>query len=93
LIGLNRGMEIVLDAHLVWNVILTLLLGPLGFLVRNILSEQKRLDILLNKTREEVAKDYVTRDELAEDMERLMRSIERIDAKIDRLQNRTYFQD
>jgi division protein CdvB (Snf7/Vps24/ESCRT-III family) len=86
-------MEIVLDANLVWNVILTLLLGPLGFLVRNILSEQKRIDILLNKTREEVAKDYVTRDELAEDMERLMRSIERIDAKIDRLQNRTYFQD
>lgn len=86
-------MEIIVDAHLVWNVILTLLLGPLGFLVRNILSEQKRIDILLNKTREEVAKDYVTRDELAEDMERLMRSIERIDAKIDRLQNRTYFQD
>jgi division protein CdvB (Snf7/Vps24/ESCRT-III family) len=86
-------MEIVLDANLVWNVILTLLLGPLGFLVRNILSEQKRIDILLNKTREEVAKDYVTRDELAEDMERLMRSIERIDAKIDRLQNRTYFQE
>jgi division protein CdvB (Snf7/Vps24/ESCRT-III family) len=86
-------MEIILDAHLVWNVILTLLLGPLGFLVRNILSEQKRIDILLNKTREEVAKDYVTRDELQEDMERLMRSIERIDAKIDRLQNRTYFQD
>lgn len=86
-------MEIVLDAHLVWNVILTLLLGPLGFLVRNILSEQKRIDILLNKTREEVAKDYVTRDELQEDMERLMRSIERIDAKIDRLQNRTYFQE
>ena len=86
-------MEIIVDAHLVWNVILTLLLGPLGFLVRNILSEQKRIDILLNKTREEVAKDNVTRDELAEDMERLMRSIERIDAKIDRLQNRTYFQD
>jgi len=86
-------MEIIVDAHLIWNVILTLLLGPLGFLVRNILSEQKRIDILLNKTREEVAKDYVTRDELAEDMERLMRSIERIDAKIDRLQNRTYFQD
>ena len=86
-------MEIILDAHLVWNVILTLLLGPLGFLVRNILSEQKRIDILLNKTREEVAKDYVTRDELQEDMERLMRSIDRIDAKIDRLQNRTYFQD
>lgn len=86
-------MEIIVDTHIIWNVILTILLGPLGFLVRNILSEQKRIDILLNKTREEVAKDYVTRDELAEDMERLMRTIERIDAKIDRLQNRTYFQD
>lgn len=86
-------MEIIVDAHIVWNVILTILLGPLGLLVRNILSEQKRIDILLNKTREEVAKDYVTRDELADDMERIMRSIDRIDQKIDRLQNRTYFQD
>lgn len=86
-------MEIVVDTHIIWNIIITFILAPLGFLIRNLLSEQKRIDILVNKTREEVAKDYVTKDELADDMERIMRSIERIDQKIDRLQNRTYFQD
>lgn len=70
-----------------------MILGPLGFLVRNVLSEQKRLDILVNKTREEVAKDYVTRDELEKDMERLYEKLNRIDEKLDRLQSRTYFQD
>ena len=86
-------MEIVVDTHIIWNIIITFILAPLGFLIRNLLSEQKRIDILVNKTREEVAKDYVTKDELADDMERIMRSIDRIDQKIDRLQNRTYFQD
>ena len=37
---------------------------PLGFLIRNVLSEQKRLDILVNKTREEIAKDYATREQI-----------------------------
>ena len=86
-------MEIIVDAHIIWNILLTFVLAPLGFLVRNVLTEQKRIDILVNKTREEVAKDYVTKDELAEDMERLVRMIERIDQKLDRLQNRTYFQE
>ena len=51
-------MEIVLDAHIIWNILLTFVLTPIGLLVRNVLSEQKRLDILLNKTREEIAKEY-----------------------------------
>lgn len=86
-------MEIVVDAHVIWNILITVVLAPLGFLIRNVLSEQKRLDILVNKTREEVAKDYVTRQEIEQDFERLMRKIERIDEKIDRLQSKTYFQE
>ena len=39
---------------------MTVIILPLGFLIRNVLSEQKRLDILVNKTREEIAKDYAT---------------------------------
>ena len=31
-------------------------------------NEQKRLDILVNKTREEVARDYVTRQEIEQDL-------------------------
>ena len=86
-------MEIVVDAHIIWNVILTLVLGPLGFLVRNLLAEQQRLSILINRTREEVAKDYVTREQIEKDFQRLIDTIERIDEKIDRLQTKTYFQD
>jgi septal ring factor EnvC (AmiA/AmiB activator) len=66
---------------------------PVGFLVRTVLAEQKRIDILINKTREEIAKDYVTRDQLEKDLEKLIQTMERIDEKLDRLQTKTYFQD
>ena len=52
-----------------WNVLLTLVVAPLLYIIRSNASEAKRLDILLNKTREEMAKDYVTKTELEGDME------------------------
>jgi hypothetical protein len=86
-------MEIIIDAHIIWNIILTLILTPLGFFVRNMVSENQRLSILINRTREEVAKDYVTRDQVEKDFQRMLDAIERIDEKIDRLQSKTYFQE
>ena len=91
---LNSCMEIAVNPEVLWNIILTIVvILPLGFLVRSILGEQKRLDILINKTREEIAKDYVTRESMEATFERLMDSIDKIDEKIDRLQQRTYFQE
>ena len=72
---------------------MTIIILPLGFLIRNVLSEQKRLDILVNKTREEIAKDYVTREQIEADFDKLMASINKIDEKLDRLQSKTYFQE
>lgn len=72
---------------------ITFVLAPLGFLIRNLLSEQKRIDILVNKTREELAKEYVTREQIEADFERMMATMTRIDEKIDRLQSKTYFQE
>lgn len=72
---------------------MTVVILPIGFLVRNVLSEQKRIDILINKTREEIARDYATREQIEADFQRILDSINNIDAKIDRLQNKTYFQD
>lgn len=86
-------MEIVIDANIIWNVILTFILMPVGLLVRNIISEQKRLDILVNKTREEIARDYATREQIEADFQRIMDSIERLSEKLDRIQSKTYFQD
>jgi hypothetical protein len=86
-------MEIIIDAHLIWNLLLTFILAPIGFLVRSVLSEQSRLAILVNKTREEVARDYVTRDQIEKDFQRMIDSMDRIDTKIDKLQSKTYFQE
>lgn len=86
-------MDITIDPSLLWNLILSLIIVPVGFLVRTILAEQKRIDILINKTREEIAKDYVTRDQLEKDLEKLISTVERMDEKLDRLQTKTYFQD
>ena len=86
-------MEFTVDATLVWNILLTLAIEPLGFFIRQYVSEVKRLDILLNKTREEVARDYVTREQIEKEFQRILDSIDRIDQKIDRLQSKTYFQE
>ena len=86
-------MEITISPYIIWNLIMTVIIFPLGFLIRNVLSEQKRLDILVNKTREEIAKDYATREQIEADFERIMNSIQKIDEKLDRLQHKTYFQE
>ena len=59
-------MEI--STYLIWNVIITLVLAPLLFSIRKNEAEAKRIDILLNKTREEIAREYVTKQEVKEDM-------------------------
>ena len=74
------------EAHIVWNVILTLIVMPLAWWVRSTHDEIRRQDILLNKTREEVARDYVSKRELAEDMNRILDAIEKLNDKLDRIQ-------
>ena len=74
-----------MSGMLFWNVLLTLVIGPAFWTFRNLVQEVKRLDILLNKTREELAKDYVTKTEVHNDMNRVMDRLDALDAKIDRL--------
>ena len=86
-------MEITISPYIIWNLVMTVIIVPLGFLIRTVLSEQKRLDILVNKTREEIAKDYATREQIEADLNRIMTSIQKIDEKLDRLQQKTFFQE
>lgn len=68
-----------------WNIGLTAALGLLGWLARTMWAEQQRLSILINRTREELAKDYVTRANANADMARVVARLDQLDAKIDRL--------
>ena len=74
-----------LSPYIMWNILLTLIVAPLLYTIRGNTSENRRLDILLNKTREELAKDYVTKVELEGDMERVFTILDKIEEKLDRL--------
>jgi hypothetical protein len=68
---------------MVWNVVLTAIVALLGFIVKEKFAEVNRISILLNKTREEVARDHITRQEFRADMTQLLDRFDRIERKID----------
>ena len=72
---------------MIWNVILSGIVAVLGFMVKGKFDELDRISILLNKTREEVARDHVTRAEVNQTLdklaERIDKSIQRLELKLD----------
>jgi hypothetical protein len=74
-----------MDFVAVWNTVLTVLLGIVGFFMTAKFKELDRISILLNRTREEVARDHITRSEFRQDMKELIERFDRIEAKIDTL--------
>ena len=75
----------MVSPYIVWNVLITLILAPIWFQIRQNTSELKRQDILINKTREEIAKEYVTKLELKDDFNLLMERMEELHEKVDKL--------
>lgn len=73
-------MEVML-----WNTVLSLVVGIVSWVLRDKAAELSRVTILLNKTREEIAKEYVTKVEVHADINRVMNRLEVLDAKLDRL--------
>jgi len=80
----NANMEMML-----WNIVLSVVVAVMGFFLKGKIDELDRLGILLNKTREEVARDHVTRAEMNTLVDRLGdrfdRAFERLEAKVDEM--------
>jgi hypothetical protein len=70
---------------MLWNAILTVLFGVLAYIMNEKFSELNRLGILLNRTREEMAREHITRSEFRADMQQLMDRFDRIEKKLDRI--------
>ena len=68
-----------------WNLVLSLLIGVVGWVLHEKTGELKRVTILLNRTREEMAKEYVTKVEVHADINRVLDRLDRLDEKLDRL--------
>jgi len=70
---------------MLWNLILSVFLGLIGWILHEKAGELKRVTILLNRTREEMAKEYVTKVEVHADINRVLDRLDRLDEKLDRL--------
>lgn len=70
---------------MLWNIALTALVALISWFAKSMWDEIQRLNILVNRTREEVAKEYVTKAEVHADINRVMDRLDALDAKIDRL--------
>jgi hypothetical protein len=70
---------------LVWNIVLSAVVTVMGFFLKSKFDEISRLGILLNRTREEVARDHITRAEFRADMQQLLDRFDRLERKIDNL--------
>jgi hypothetical protein len=69
-----------LDPMMMWNVIITVVLGPFAWAFSKLFSEVNRLQILLNRTRE----DYATKSELHNETKEIKELVLRIENKLDR---------
>jgi hypothetical protein len=74
---------------MVWNVVLSAIVGIMAFLIKGKFDELQRISILLNRTREEVARDHITRAEVKADLQAIREHFDdgfkRLEAKIDKL--------
>ena len=74
-----------MDINLIWSTVLSVALGGLWFFIREKFDELARLSILLNRTREEIARDTATKAEVARVTDHIDQRFNRLEAKIDQL--------
>jgi hypothetical protein len=67
--------------EMIWSAVLSGVVAAVGWVLRSHVDEVKRLQILLNRTRE----DYATRADVHSDINRVLARIDSLDTKIDRI--------
>ena len=75
----------MLDLNTLWSTILTILVGLIGYMMNEKFRELARISILLNKTREEVARDNVTQAEIDRITSHIDQRFNKLEEKIDQL--------
>jgi hypothetical protein len=67
----------------IWSAILSFVSALIVLWINSVNNENKRLSILLSKTREENAEKYVTKMEVHTDINRVLDRLDRLENKID----------
>ena len=74
-----------IDGMLFWNIVLSLIVIPFGWVFTYLVKELNRHQILINKTREEIAYNYARKDDVRDDITKLMDALHRLEDKLDKV--------
>jgi hypothetical protein len=74
-----------MDINTLWSAGLSLVMGALWFFIRERFEDVKRIERLLNITREEIARDTATKAEVARVTDHIDQRFNKLEEKIDRL--------
>ena len=74
-----------MEVNTIWSAGLSLVLGGLWFFIRERFEDVKRLERLLNITREEIARDTATKAEVQRLTDHIDQRFNRLEEKIDQL--------
>ena len=77
-----------MEMDVLLNIVFAAVISGLGGWIKSQHDEIKRVQILLNRTREEMAKEYVTKADSSQVLSQIMTKFDRIEEKIDRLMER-----
>ncbi len=77
-----------MEMDAILNILFAIVISGLGWLIKSQKEELDRVRILLNRTREEMAKEYVTKNDSSQVLSQIMSKFDRLEEKIDRLMER-----
>jgi hypothetical protein len=71
----------LLEISTLWNILISLIIAPLAWYIKSQSDELKRVQILLNKTREQ----YVHKNDHKDDIDKVVEHLLRLETKLDSL--------
>lgn len=73
------------EVIMIWNIVITIVMAVVGFFLKEKFNEIQRLGILLNRTREEIARDSVTQAEIDKILDHIDSRFNKLEDKINQL--------
>ena len=77
-----------MEMDAILNILFAVVISGLGWWIKTQKEELDRVRILLNRTREEMAKEYVTKSDSNQVLSQIMNKFDRLEEKIDKLMAR-----
>lgn len=77
-----------MEMSALWSAGLSAMVGLVVWWIKGQADELRRVQILLNRTREDIARDYVLKTDQQATLSRMMDRFDALDAKLDRMLER-----